>query len=198
MTWFISRGSYCVTIGEILRALGAKAIGGRSVEGQMLQLSKPTITVGRDPKNDIVVDNLFVSRFHARIEKLPNGQVVVRDLGSTHGTVINRELIRGSNRTITSEDKVEVGGMTLSLQFSSGENISRVGVQREGIFIVSRGLGFQVPQRSGGMRQLLQGIDFAVFPGEFVGLMGPSGCGKTTLLNVLLGNNRITGGSVEL
>ena len=192
---FFSR-QYSVSVGEMLRALGAKASGHQPNEGQMLQINQPTITIGRDPQNTVALQGLYVSRFHARIDKLPTGQVMLRDLGSTHGTVVNGELIRGTQRPVTSADKIEIGGMTLSLQFAAGDSVS-VGVQREGIYITARGLGFQVPQRGGGMRQLLQGIDFAVFPGEFVGLMGPSGCGKTTLLNVLLGNNRITGGSVE-
>lgn len=187
---------YSVSVGEILRALGAKAIGRPPAEGQMVQVNQTTITIGRDPKNTVVLNGLFISRFHARIDRMPTGEAVLRDLGSTHGTVVNGELIRNAKRTITSNDKIEIGGMTLSLQFSSADGVS-VGVQREGIYITARGLGFQVPQRGGGMRQLLHDIDFAIFPGEFVGLMGPSGCGKTTLLNVLLGNNRITGGSVE-
>jgi ABC-type nitrate/sulfonate/bicarbonate transport system ATPase subunit len=38
-----------------------------------------------------------------------------------------------------------------------------------------------------GERQVLERIDLAVAPGEFVSLVGPSGCGKSTLLKVLAG-----------
>lgn len=32
---------------------------------------------------------------------------------------------------------------------------------------------------------VLHGLDFAIFPGEFVAVMGPSGSGKSTLMNIL-------------
>lgn len=40
--------------------------------------------------------------------------------------------------------------------------------------------------RFGGL-MALHGVDFAVHPGEIVGLIGPNGAGKSTLLNVLVG-----------
>lgn len=40
----------------------------------------------------------------------------------------------------------------------------------------------------------LQGVTFAVFPGEFIAIMGPSGSGKTTLMNILGCLDTPTGG----
>ena len=38
-----------------------------------------------------------------------------------------------------------------------------------------------------GGQTIVEGVDLAVAPGEFVCLLGPSGCGKSTLLNVVAG-----------
>ncbi len=43
----------------------------------------------------------------------------------------------------------------------------------------------------------LDGITFDVRRGEFVSIVGPSGCGKTTLLNLIVGLQSPSGGSVE-
>ena len=45
---------------------------------------------------------------------------------------------------------------------------------------------------------VLDGIDLAVAPGEFVCLLGASGCGKSTLLTLIAGLEPATSGSIEL
>ena len=46
--------------------------------------------------------------------------------------------------------------------------------------------------------QILGGIDLAVMPGETVALLGPSGSGKSSLMAVLAGLERPSGGSVQV
>ncbi len=41
--------------------------------------------------------------------------------------------------------------------------------------------------KSYGDRAVIDGIDCAVEPGEFVSLIGPSGCGKSTLFSIVAG-----------
>ncbi len=48
----------------------------------------------------------------------------------------------------------------------------------------------------GGEVTILKGISFDVKPGEFVSIVGPSGNGKSTLLNMITGIDRPTGGEV--
>jgi branched-chain amino acid transport system ATP-binding protein len=49
-----------------------------------------------------------------------------------------------------------------------------------------------------GASHVLRGVDFAVAPGESVGLMGRNGMGKTTLLRSLLGHVAARAGSVRV
>ena len=48
-----------------------------------------------------------------------------------------------------------------------------------------------------GALTVLDGVTFAVDPGEAVGIVGPNGAGKTTLLNVLAGSLRPSEGAVR-
>ena len=48
----------------------------------------------------------------------------------------------------------------------------------------------------GGEVTVLKGISFNVGQGEFVSIVGPSGNGKSTLLNMITGIDRPTGGQV--
>lgn len=45
--------------------------------------------------------------------------------------------------------------------------------------------------------EIIKGVSFAIYPGDFVILFGPSGCGKSTVLNILLGLEPPTTGEVE-
>jgi NitT/TauT family transport system ATP-binding protein len=61
-----------------------------------------------------------------------------------------------------------------------------------------RGLSKSFPQRGGARLDVLQSIDLAVEPGEFVCLLGPSGCGKSTFLSIVGGFERPDSGSVAV
>lgn len=49
-----------------------------------------------------------------------------------------------------------------------------------------------------GLREVLTGIDFEVFPGDHIQLIGPNGAGKSTLLNAIAGIDpaRVTAGQI--
>ena len=54
--------------------------------------AKDSITMGRQEDNTIVIDNLAVSGYHAKIDKV-GGEYILTDLQSTNGTFVNDEKV---------------------------------------------------------------------------------------------------------
>lgn len=50
----------------------------------------------------------------------------------------------------------------------------------------------------GRREQVLDAVNLAVQPGEFISIIGPSGCGKSTLLNIVAGLDQPDAGSVAI
>jgi len=64
------------------------------------------LTIGRHPGNDIVIDNLAVSGYHARIEYRAEGYALV-DLESKNGTYLNDQPI--SACMLSDQDTITIG-----------------------------------------------------------------------------------------
>jgi len=60
-----------------------------------------------------------------------------------------------------------------------------------------RGLRLTIPAATGPVN-ILQGIDLDVAQGEAIGILGPSGSGKTSLLMLIAGLERATGGAISV
>jgi pSer/pThr/pTyr-binding forkhead associated (FHA) protein len=56
-----------------------------------------TFNIGRNTANEIVLDDKMVSRQHAQLIVLNNGQVILKDLGSSNGTFVNGNKIAELN-----------------------------------------------------------------------------------------------------
>src|SRR5258707_11351528 len=52
------------------------------------------------------------------------------------------------------------------------------------------------PRRKIGWVKAVDGVDFAVYPGETLGVIGESGCGKTTTSKLILLQEAPTGGGI--
>ncbi len=69
-------------------------------------MTQKSVTVGRAPDNDIVVDNTLVSRHHIKIVQ-DGTQYIVEDLGSGNGTLLNgQDLVK---ETLKDQDEILVG-----------------------------------------------------------------------------------------
>jgi len=81
--------------------------------GQTFMLDRDWLSIGRDPSNDIVINDPQVSRQHARVTR--QGQmVVIEDLGSTNGTFANGVRLTGPH-VLSNGDVIGLGdGVTLT------------------------------------------------------------------------------------
>jgi len=77
---------------------------------KIFPLKKKVINIGRDEGNDLVIDNLRVSRVHAQIREI-NGSHILFDLDSTVGTKVNKR--RLSQHTLVTGDVIEVADVAL-------------------------------------------------------------------------------------
>ncbi|MFA4947053.1 MAG: FHA domain-containing protein [Candidatus Krumholzibacteriia bacterium] len=76
------------------------------------------ISVGRLPENDIVIDNLSVSRKHAVITSRNDGYVL-RDLGSKNGTLLNGRPVSEAN--LSNGDVIVLGKYEILFQIPTLE-----------------------------------------------------------------------------
>ena len=83
-----------------LRAMGTSNVFGRFVCCQY------PVTIGRADNASIVLSDRWVSRNHCQLE-LVEDRVVLRDLGSKHGTFVNGKKVVES--TLNLGDQIDVG-----------------------------------------------------------------------------------------
>jgi pSer/pThr/pTyr-binding forkhead associated (FHA) protein len=80
-------------------------IKGNSVE-QSFSLGESEVLIGRDPTNDIFLDDVTVSRKHARIKRVA-GALAVADAGSLNGTYLNKQ--RVDEARLAHHDELQIG-----------------------------------------------------------------------------------------
>lgn len=86
--------------------------GPRTLLNTSIPVNGPVV-IGRSPGADIVIGDDFVSGRHARV--FPSGaEVIIEDLGSTNGTLVNGVRISGPTR-LTAGDLIDVGSVRLKV-----------------------------------------------------------------------------------
>jgi len=81
---------------------------------------RPQFKIGRTPDNDIVIDNLAVSRLHAVLEE-EKGNYYVRDCDSLNGTLLNEQKV--GRARLEDGDEVCIGKHTILFRRQGGQAV---------------------------------------------------------------------------
>jgi pSer/pThr/pTyr-binding forkhead associated (FHA) protein len=109
--------TYTAADREGLEVLGAQGIGtvlliraGGGREGEIIGLDADVLTVGRSPHSDLFLDDVTVSRHHARVLR-DEGGFWVEDLNSLNGSYVNRKRIE--QQRLFDSDELQIGKFKL-------------------------------------------------------------------------------------
>jgi pSer/pThr/pTyr-binding forkhead associated (FHA) protein len=75
--------------------------------------SGSTKTIGRTARADFIVDAALVSRLHCRVSARPGEPLVVEDLGSTNGVLVNGKRVKRG--TLDAGDRLTIGRVEFSV-----------------------------------------------------------------------------------
>ena len=78
--------------------------------GSTFMIEADVTSTGRNPENDVFLDDISVSRKHAEIRRHPDG-FYIHDLGSMNGTYVNRERVEVTK--LAAHDEVQIGRFRL-------------------------------------------------------------------------------------
>ncbi|CAL9345215.1 ABC transporter ATP-binding_permease protein [Streptomyces sp. enrichment culture] len=146
-----------------------------------------TVRIGRAADNDLVVDDLVVSRRHAELHALPDGTYEIADLGSHNGTYLNGR--RVTRAPVGQGDVVGIGHSAFCLV---GDELQEY-VDTGEVSLDVQDLTVTVDR---GRRTLLDHVSFPVGEKCLLAVVGPSGAGKSTLLGALTGQRPADHGTV--
>ncbi|MBO4258815.1 FHA domain-containing protein [Streptomyces griseorubiginosus] len=146
-----------------------------------------TLRIGRATDNDLVIDDLSVSRRHAELRALPDGSYEIADLGSHNGTYLN-----GTPVTVAPIGPGDIVGIGHSAFSLVGDTLQEY-VDTGEVSLDVQDLAVAVDR---GRKTLLDHVSFPVGEKCLLAVVGPSGAGKSTLLNALTGQRPADHGTV--
>ncbi|MFJ8492559.1 FHA domain-containing protein [Streptomyces sp. NPDC094038] len=151
------------------------------------RLPARTVRIGRAPDNDVVVDDLIVSRHHAELRTDPDGSHEIVDLDSHNGTYLNGRPV--TRAPLGPRDVVGIGHSAFCLVDGELQEYVDTGE-------VSLDVQELTVAVDHGRRILLDHVSFPVGEKCLLAVVGPSGAGKSTLLNALTGQRPAEHGTV--
>jgi ABC-type multidrug transport system ATPase subunit/pSer/pThr/pTyr-binding forkhead associated (FHA) protein len=147
---------------------------------------KNLLQIGRDPRNDVVLEAPNVSRFHAQIERVGQRYRVL-DLRSSNGTFVNDQRIE-ADVWLNPDDTIRIG----PYRFVMGKDELAQFDETSGLRADAIKLNKWVQKDF----NILQDISVVFKPREFIVIVGQSGGGKSTLLDAIAGYRPATHGRV--
>jgi hypothetical protein len=82
--------------------------------GRVYEVRKDSLSIGRSRESDIFLEDLAVSRLHASIINMGNGNYALRDEGSANGTKVNGQPVNKYQPYPLQEgDKIQLGQTVL-------------------------------------------------------------------------------------
>ncbi|MBM6775294.1 FHA domain-containing protein [Olsenella profusa] len=92
--------------------------------GETFELDTPEITLGRDPRNSVFLNDMTVSRHHARMDLsgIAAGMATIEDLGSLNGTWVDGAI--ASRASLKDGSTVQIG--TFRMVFHTNQRPRRI------------------------------------------------------------------------
>jgi len=161
-------------------------------ETREFSLNTGTYSLGRSDENDLFIKDNNVSRNHARIILNPDGTLVIEDLKSTNGVLVNETRIKDKGN-VNEGDVIKLGETTIEVKSPpEPEDETIIGEATETGTVVMRAPHMILLENVVKVYLLgkvevkaLEGVNLEVEEGEFISVCGPSGSGKSTLLNLI-------------
>ena len=91
-------------------------------ELKTIETDKTQLTIGRNQNNDIYINNLGISKKHARIIRQDDAYII-EDLGSTNGTLLNSKPVKKAS--LASDDIITIGKYSFSLLIDEARSATR-------------------------------------------------------------------------
>jgi pSer/pThr/pTyr-binding forkhead associated (FHA) protein len=82
--------------------------------GRIYEVRKGELSIGRSRDSDIFLEDLAVSRLHAKIINEGNSNYALKDEGSANGTKVNGQLVnRNQKHPLQEGDEIQLGQTVL-------------------------------------------------------------------------------------
>jgi predicted component of type VI protein secretion system len=94
-------------------------------QGRVIAIVGPQFLIGRDPQCQLRPASQAVSKLHCAIVTR-DGEVFLKDYGSTNGTVLNDVVVQGEERPLSNNDSLRIGPLDFTVR------VEPVGVKADG------------------------------------------------------------------